>query len=784
MNNNAIQSKGLSIALVGNPNAGKTSIFNALTGSNQKVGNWPGVTVAKKTGLITCENLIEHQSVPHEHSTHTLTDLPGIYSLTQLDAQTSLDERIAFDYILSGQADVLINVIDSANLQRGLYLTTQLRELGLPMIVVLNMQDLAEKRNIQINTDTLSEKLQCPVLTTVANNSYNTQNGIETLKKCLFQLSTQAFQPYDFMQAFSPELKNAVIALSKQISIHYPQFSIFDGHLALRLLEGCEFAQQILPLCIQSADRFSSAIEAQFNEPMDLLIADQRYGFSHEVVQAVMRRSQVKLDTFSARIDNIVLNRFLGVPVFLIIMYCMFLFAINIGGVFQDFFDITSEAIFINAPARWFHQWGMPDVLNAILTSGIGRGINTTVTFIPVIGAMFLFLSTLEASGYMARAAFVMDRIMRALGLPGKAFVPLIVGFGCNVPAVMATRTLNSERDRILTTMMTPFMSCGARLAIFAVFASAFFPNGGQNLVFALYVIGVVVAILTGLLLRKTLLTGQQAPFIMELPTYQIPSWRAVIRQSRERLSRFLFKAGKVIIPLCMLLGVLNSLSVTGNLVEGGEDSLLACIGKTLTPLFGPMGISQENWPATVGLLTGTLAKEVVVATLNTLYSQVAHLHLAQVNTVDFSIFTSFREALSSIVINLRELPQVFLHPMIDNTSTNILSHSTYGVMVAHFGSQASAFAYLLFVLLYVPCVSTVAVIARELNRTWAAISVIWSTAVAYSLAVGFYQLSQIQLHPLVTVVWLGTLLLGLGVSMLLMRWMHGAQSQDVIQSL
>jgi ferrous iron transport protein B len=397
----------------------------------------------------------------------------------------------------------------------------------------------------------------------------------------------------------------------------------------------------------------------------------------------------------------------------------------------------------------------LPNWLIALLTQGVGKGINTTITFIPVIGAMFLFLSFLEDSGYMARAAFVVDRLMRALGLPGKSFVPMIVGFGCNVPSVMGARTLDNKRDRILTVLMSPFMSCGARLAIFAVFTAAFFPKGGQNVVFVLYLTGIAIAMLTGLLLRKTVLKGDPAPLLMELPPYHIPSIKKLMLHVWQRLSGFVLRAGKLIVPICVLLGVLSGLDADGSISigDGDTESLLAVVGRYVTPVFEPMGIVADNWPATVGLLTGILAKEVVIGTLNALYTQVGHF--ANLHEEGFNIWLSLQSAVSSIPANLSNLMGAFSNPVLAQAPVSSLSENVYGLMYQKFDGQISAMAYLFFVLLYVPCVSTTAAVWRELNRAWALFSVFWSTAVAYGVAVGFYQLMTIARHPVASISWL-----------------------------
>lgn len=452
-------------------------------------------------------------------------------------------------------------------------------------------------------------------------------------------------------------------------------------------------------------------------------------------------------------------------------MYLMFLFAINVGGAFQDFFDITTDTIFVQGSAWLLAQMHTPQWLIALIANGIGVGINTTLTFIPVIASMFFFLSLLEASGYMARAAFVVDKLMRLLGLPGKSFVPMIVGFGCNVPAIMAARTLDSERDRLLTVLMSPFMSCSARLAIYAVFVAAFFPSGGQNVVFALYLIGILMAVLTGLLLRKTTLQGQASPLVLELPVYHRPSLRRLLRETGFRLKHFIVRAGRVIIPVCILLGGLNALTVSGGISSNEADthSVLSLLGQWLTPLFTPMGLTQENWPATVGLLTGMLAKEVVVGSLNSLYAQLGHVGQSALDGFDF--LGSLQAAFWSIPENLANLGQALINPILASAPDNELSHSMYGMMAERFDGKAGAFAYLLFILLYIPCVSTMAAIRQEANRQLMWFSVVWSFVVAYTAAVIFYQLARFGQHPYQTISWITGLALFMTGFISYLRW-------------
>lgn len=735
--------KGMTIGLVGNPNCGKSTVFNALTGSKQRVGNWPGVTVERKSGFFKQQN-----------TTVEVVDLPGTYSLTIISETASIDERIACEFILNRDADVIINILDASNLERNLYLTLQLIEMRVPMIIALNMMDVARQKNLVISIAEIEKRLGCPVVPLEAHKG----KGINTLKQAVLDkfAQLQKDEKTYFPIIPYPQILTETI---QQIALHLPASQQSTATwLAMRLLENDTYAIKHCgahkPFLSDYIFQQQLKIHQALSQGADIVLAQARYQFIREFIAKCAVKTHQTETTWTARIDRIILNRVLGIPIFLLVMYGMFLFAINVGGAFQDFFDIGSDTIFVTGLAHLLASIGTPDWLTALLANGLGKGINTTVTFIPVIGAMFLFLAFLEDSGYMSRAAFVVDRLMRAFGLPGKSFVPMIIGFGCNVPSVMATRTLDNPRDRILTIMMSPFMSCGARLAIFAVFTAAFFPVGGQNIVFLLYIIGIVTAMLTGLLLRKTVLQGDPSPLVMEHPPYHLPRFKILYNHAWQRLKNFLFRAGKLIVPICMLIGVLNALNLDGtlNTGEGDTHSLLSFLGRLLTPFFAPMGIHQDNWPATVGLVTGILAKEVVIGTLNTLYSQAAHI---VTHAAAFDFWGGLNTAFSSIFVNLSQLGQSFGNPVLAKAPVHTLSQNVYSIMYERFDGKVGAMSYLLFVLLYFPCISTTAAMLRELNRGWALFSIVWTTGVAYIVAVSFYQIATFFQHPWTSLGWI-----------------------------
>ncbi len=773
------------IGLVGNPNCGKTTLFNALTGANQRVGNWPGVTVERKTGSYGDQN----QSI-------TVVDLPGVYSVDAEDTTTGLDELVARDYLLSGEADVIINIVDASNLERNLYLTTQILEMGVPMLIALNMMDLAQKREIRLDPALLSQRLGCPVVPLSAH----TRKGVSQLRDAVKQALAQPIAPSTYV-AYPPVIEEALADLIPSLSA---QATVNPAHrrwLALNLLQyddrntpnlGSDLLRQI--------SEHRHRIHQTLGEDTDLLIADSRYTWIRHLIQGVVERTNIVTQTVSDRIDGVVLNRWLGIPIFLVVMYLMFLVSINVGGAFIDFFDIGFGTIFVGGTADLLRQVQAPGWLIGLLANGVGGGIQTTSTFIPQIGFLFIFLSILEDSGYLARAAFVMDRLMRVVGLPGKSFVPMMVGFGCNIPGIMATRTLENRRDRLMTILMNPFMSCGARLPVYALFCAAFFPTNGQNIVFLLYVLGIAAAVFTGLVMKKTLFQGDAAPFVMELPPYHLPTVRGVLIRAWDRLKAFITKAGRMIVVMVLVLGLINSVGVDGSFgKQDSQDSILSAFSRAVTPIFTPMGIEADNWPATVGLFTGVFAKEVMVGTMDTLYTTLANQAAGTVNQapISFNFWGGMGEAFASIPANLADLANQALDPLgvgiLNNmadqqaaAATQSVNYTTFGQMATRFGSTTAAIAYLLFVLLYFPCVSATAAVYRETNLGWTVFVGCWTTGLAYWVAVFYYQVMTLKQHPASTIVWLvGLSLVMLGTLVGLKRFSdrHQIQPQARIES-
>ncbi len=724
------------VLTVGNPNSGKTTLFNGLTGAKQQVGNWAGVTVEKKTGRYS-----------HSGDVFRLTDLPGIYALDSGNDSNSIDESIASRAVLTHPADLIINVVDVTSLERSLYMTLQLRELGRPMVVVLNKMDALKRERQRIDTKLLAEMLGCPVFTLSANNREQVRRFKEKLHKQLIQGIALKDIELNYGENFEASIQQLMPLFKEQ--------DVAARALAIRALENDLMVINGLP----EADR--AEVYKQQKEcglDIDLHVADTKYTYLHEQCKKI-RCSEGKLShSFTEKADKIILNKWIGVPFFFAVMYLMFMFSINIGSAFIDFFDIGVGALLVDG-GHYLLDDHLPVWLVTVLVDGIGGGIQTVATFIPVIACLYLFLAVLESSGYMSRAAFVLDKVMQKIGLPGKAFVPLVLGFGCNVPAIMATRTLDQERERKLAASMAPFMSCGARLPVYALFAAAFFPQSGQNIVFALYLLGIVAAVFTGWVLKKTLYPGSSDSLVMEMPDYELPTLQNVLIKTWQKLNRFVLGAGKTIVLVVAILSFLNSVGTDGSFGnQDSEASVLSKAAQVVTPVFAPIGVNQDNWPATVGIITGIFAKEAVVGTLNNLYTTAGDEEGAE-----FDLMASLEEAVMSVPENLMGLS--FSDPLgieVGDLSDNEavaqqqeVDSSIFGNLNSHFESGSAAFAYLIMILLYTPCVAAMGAYVREFGKKYSYFIAAWTMGLAYGCAAIFYQATNLASHPLSSISWI-----------------------------
>lgn len=671
------------VALVGNPNCGKTTLFNALTGSNQYVGNWPGVTVEKKEGQARLEGL-----------EFTVVDLPGIYSLSPY----SMEELVARKFILNEQPDAIIDIVDATNLERNLYLTMQLLELERPVVLAVNFMDEVEKKGDVIDCARLSAGLGVPVVPISARDGVNIDTLVREVHRQMHTGLT--VEPDDLYDDFTHAIHHRISAL-----IHDRAYErgIPAHWAAIKLLGGDEEVARDLELDQATLDKIDAvAREYESASPLgdrETLLADSRYRFVERVVRSSVKKKDHRGEpTVTERIDAVATHRIWAIPVFLGMMLAVFLLTFSGPGAWlSDGIAWFVEEVLCPGVSGWLAAVHAPAWLNGLLVDGLIAGVGGVLTFLPMIALLFLFLSMLEDSGYMARAAFVMDRTLRHFGLSGKAFIPMLMGFGCTVPAVMGARTMENEKDRRMTILLVPFMSCGARLPIYGLMTAAFFPRYGGLVVFGLYVLGPIIAILSGLILKKGVFQGEPAPFLLELPPYRMPTPHNIWLHVWERVRDFLTRAGTIIAAMSVAVWFLQSFGLDLRMVEDTADSILAALGNLIAPVFAPMGFGV--WQAAVALLTGLIAKEAVVSSM--------------------SLFYGF----------------------------SLTDYAAAGAVMAVTFTPAAALAFLVFCALYTPCVAAIATIRREMNSlSWTALALIWQLGVAWLVSFAVYQMAAVFL--------------------------------------
>lgn len=658
------------IALAGNPNCGKTTLFNALTGTRQHVGNWPGVTVEKKEGILKIEG-----------EEHIIVDLPGTYSL----GAYSEDEVVARNFIIAEKPDVVINVVDATNIERNLYLTTQLLEMDVNTILALNMIDEVDEKNITIDTKTLSKKLGVTIVPTSASKKL----GIDTLiEKTIESLNNDV--PTNNI-SYGKDIDDQIQHLATILDKYFKKTSYPSKWIAIKLLEGDEYIYKLVSeKCpseiVRKVDKIIS------NGDLSILIVDKRYEFIGNVISESVKKPEIELESTSDKIDKILTHKWFGLPIFALIMLVIYQLTFYIGedilgklvgsGIKTLGENINTLLIKSNAP----------ELLTAFVSDGLIGGIGAVIEFVPLIMVMYIFIGILEDSGYMARAAYVMDSIMRALGLHGKTFISMLIGTGCNVPGVMATRTLDNKKDRMIAMLINPFISCGARLPIYLLFISAFFPDHGGIILFSLYIIGFLVAILMGKLFSKTLFKGESSHFIMELPPYRVPTLEGVLLNMWDKVSSFLKRAGTTILAIVTGLWVLSVLPL--GVEPYSQASLLGRIGAFFAPIFKPAGFG--TWQASVSLIAGVAAKEAVVATLGMVYIGAAE---------GANLITAIQQAFTPL----------------------------------------SALSFMIMTLLYTPCAGVIATIKKETNSIkWALFTAFYTFAIGWIGAVLVYQVGRL----------------------------------------
>ena len=643
--------KELIVGLAGNPNVGKTTVFNQLTGMRQHVGNWPGKTVERAEG-----------SFKHGDYEYDVVDLPGNYALSA----HSMEEIVSRDFIVDDDSDVIINVVDAANLERNLYLTVQMMELGANLVLALNMNDFAKKKDHIINIDLMSELLGFPVIEINAKNKDGFDELLTTVEKA-------SANPVDssLKLSYGNELKEHLGELQELIEQDLNLLDVPSVWTAIKLLEKDSIVIQKVQQSSMSSkimrevDKVAKHLSDVYDEGAEEVIANARYAFIDGLMAEAVKRPAVEKETTTDKIDKIVTNRLLAPFIFLIIMWALFQLTFTIGAPFQDMIDELFGVI-----AEWVGGFIANEYLASFICDGIIGGVGGVLTFLPIIILMFLFLSILEDCGYLARAAFTLDIVMhKIVGLHGKAFIPMILGFGCGVPAIMATRTMENEGDRMLAMMLVPFMSCTARLPIYAIFIGAFFAENQGNVLLAIYLLGIVVALIVAAILKRTMFKGLSTPFVMELPTYKIPSVKGVLLHTWEKVKGFLRKAGTIILACSIVLWILQNIYPWGGTEP--QMSLLGMIGTVIAPIFTPLGFG--TWQAAVAIIAGLAAKEVVVATFGT---------LAGMEEDD-------EEGITSLI------------------------HDTF--------TPLSAFSFMAFTLLYTPCFAAIGAIKQETNSyKWA----------------------------------------------------------------
>lgn len=676
-------SKDLVIALAGNPNCGKTSLFNELTGAKQHVGNWPGVTVEKKEGKLKYQN-----------RTINVVDLPGTYSL----GAYSEDEVVARNFILNDKPDMVINVIDASNIERNLYLTTQLLETGAKVVIALNMMDEAKSKNIDIDVDKLSKELNVPVIATIATKSI----GISELIKASIEFGDNLDTRHKFKVNYGKEVETEIKKVEEAINKSGSHFDFPLDWTAIKLLENDEFIKK----CVKESN---NSIKNTLEKSIDILtkemgfepetiIIDKRYEFISKVIKLCVKKETSKNENVSDKIDKWVTNKWLGIPIFAAIMFAMYQITMTfgndfLGGYVGDWFgalgDWASGAL---------ERVGAPELVASFVKDGLIGGLGAVLQFIPLIFVMYFLISLLEDSGYMARAAYVMDRFMNSIGLHGKTAVSLIIGSGCNVAGIMSTRTLESKKDRMIAILINPFVSCGARLPIYALFAGAFFSgkkigifDQGGLVVFGLYVLGIIVAILMGKFLSKNVFKGEESYFIMELPPYRIPTGKSIFIHMWEKSEAFVKKAGTIILGIVIIVWIFSNLPI--GVEPASKKSIIGTIGSIIAPIFNPAGFG--TWQAGVALITGLGAKEAVVSTLGVVYGVAEGAKLTAA---------------------------------IQGTFTPL-----------------SALSFMVMTLLYCPCAATIGAIKRETNsRKWALAAVIYTCVIGWIVAVLVFQIGRL----------------------------------------
>lgn len=716
----AVEKRSITVAVAGNPNAGKSTLINAIAGSRLHVGNWPGVTVEKKEA----EFEFGGRSI-------RLVDLPGTYSLSPY----TQEEIIARDYLVHAKPDLVLNVVDATNLERNLYLSIQLLELGIPTVMALNIFDEAEAKGYRIDCGAMEQMLGITVVPTTATK----KSGLDPLLRALLETADRAAAAAPARLSYGADIEAATGRTAQALEAGHPELAKRYPlrWLALKLIEGDpEVGKEVNLGADAVAGEELQHLHRAHGEDVEALLAETRYGLASGLTREVLTKPQIRKAELTEKIDRIVLNRFLGIPIFLGAMWLMFKLTFDLSTPFADWLDGMIAGPFNRWTAAGLGLLGAPDWTVSLAVDGVIAGVGFVLVFVPVIFAMMFFITFLEGSGYMARAAFVMDRAMHAIGLHGKSFIPMLLSFGCNVPGIYATRTLENPRDKALTALLLPLMSCGARLPVYILFAGVFFGAAAGTVIWSLYILGIALAILMGLVFKKTLFRGEAPMFIMELPPYRMPSLRSLCLHTWEKGKHFLIKAGTYILAVSVFVWFLLNLPWG---VESKRDSYLGQTGAAIAPIFAPLGF--DTWEASASLITGIIAKEIVVGTMGEIYAPGA---LEEERTA----------AAPTLGEDLQEMGSSLLGAFGD-AGRNVVS--TFGVsslaaeddegatpLKAAVGgafTPLTAYAFMAFVLLYMPCVVVAIAMRQEFGSwKWFGVAFAYQSVLAWTVALVIYQ--------------------------------------------
>ncbi len=687
--------KRIKVAIAGNPNVGKTTILNLIAGTSLKVGNWPGVTVEKKEAVVKYKDYEVH-----------LVDLPGIYTLEPI----SEDERIASDFIEKEHPDVILNIVETPNLERNLLLTTELLEFGLPTVIVLNMIDEANKLGLEVDADRMEELLGVRVVKTIGRTGV----GVKDIVPAIVEAYEKRQTPKPVL--YSPQLEEA---LEK----------VYDS------LKDKNVSKHTLIKLLLNDGRFEEVrrdLEEITGKKAYDVVSDERFAFAHGLFAEVVRRRSVSTRDITDSLDRIALHPYLGIPVFLGVIYLVFKLSFDLSSPFTDWIDGFVNDFLAPALYTSLTGLGLPDWFLRFLSEAVIGGVGFVITFVPLIATLYFFITFLEMSGYIPRVAFLMDRFMHRLGLHGKSVIPLILGFGCNVPAIVATRTMESTRDKVLVIMMIPFMSCPARLVVYAFFVSIFFKNHPALVITFLYVLGIVVALITGFLLRKTVYRGGMSHFVMELPPYRYPSLRSVFNIVWAHLKDFLYRAGTLIFGASVFIWLLLNLPPG---VKNPSESVAGSFGRALVPVFEPIGI--DDWRATTSLIPAFLAREIVISSMGTIYTASEGVKREE----EFDVVGAFKDQVFAFGSAVKKALISVVSPGIKSLEVEEEEGGTLRELIRRDFTPASALSFMVFILIYTSCLGTYAVMVREIGKLRATLFLGYSFVAAWSVAFVVYRI-------------------------------------------